>query len=150
MRIKITVDTRQMMDKLKRAPLSERDMLDIEGAGAKVIINSQRTDVPVDTSATKNSINSHITESSSTTVVDEIGPETEYAIYLEYGTGEFAESGKGRKGGWVYKDASGFHFTLGMQPRPFVRPSIFGKEDDIVRAITATYVLLLNMKWQTN
>ena len=31
-----------------------------------------------------------------------IGSSLEYAIYQEYGTGEYALKGNGRKGGWVY------------------------------------------------
>jgi hypothetical protein len=42
----------------------------------------------------------------------------EYAPYLEFGTGEYAENGNGRKGGWSYQDPRGnWHFTLGMKPQ---------------------------------
>lgn len=45
-----------------------------------------------------------------------IGSPLQNAIWEEFGTGEYAESG-GRKGGWVYRDAEGnFHFTLGKRP----------------------------------
>jgi len=137
MTIRLKIDDAKIMRVLRRAPLSVNDMLGIEGTGAKVIVNEQRSLVPFDTAATKLSIDSHIEEMSVKKIVDEIGPETHYAPYLEYGTGEFAESGKGRKGGWMYKDEKGWHFTLGMRPRPFVRPSILGNELNIFKAITA-------------
>lgn len=62
-----------------------------------------------------------------TYVVDEdklqatIGNPLENAIWEEFGTGEYALNGDGRKGGWVYKDDKGeFHFTFGKTPlRPF-------------------------------
>lgn len=39
------------------------------------------------------------------------------AIWEEYGTGEYAAGGDGRKGGWVYRDAAGdWHFTFGKRP----------------------------------
>lgn len=47
-----------------------------------------------------------------------IGSPLENAIWEEFGTGEFALAGNGRKGGWVYRDAKGnFHFTRGKKPR---------------------------------
>jgi hypothetical protein len=149
MKMKIKVDATDFNKSLRRLTLTEQDMLDIEGSGAKQIVNVQRMLVPVDTAATKASVNSHIESSSDERVVDNIGPETDYGLWLEYGTGEFAEGGKGRKGGWVYKDANGFHFTFGMQPRPFVRPSVIGNEGNIERAITATFMIVVKRKWQT-
>ena len=53
-----------------------------------------------------------------------IGSPLDYAMYVEYGTGEFAENGAGRKGGWSYQtpDAK-WHHTNGMAPQPFLRPA---------------------------
>ena len=46
-----------------------------------------------------------------------IGSSDENAIWEEYGTGEHALHGDGRKGGWVYVDANGDgHFTYGKKP----------------------------------
>jgi len=45
-----------------------------------------------------------------------IGSDKENSIWEEYGTGEYALSGDGRQGGWVYKDDEGFHFTKGKTP----------------------------------
>lgn len=52
-----------------------------------------------------------------------IGTPVEYGIYQEYGTGLFAEGGKGRKTGWAYKDEQTGKtvFTRGNRPRPFLR-----------------------------
>lgn len=50
-------------------------------------------------------------------VIGKIGSTLDYAIYREFGTGEFAENGAGRKGGWWYKDPEGkWHFTRGSKP----------------------------------
>jgi hypothetical protein len=47
-----------------------------------------------------------------------IGSPLENAIWNEYGTGEFAAKGNGRKGGWVYRDAEGnYYHTKGKKPR---------------------------------
>ncbi|MBO5163241.1 MAG: HK97 gp10 family phage protein [Ruminococcus sp.] len=46
-----------------------------------------------------------------------IGNPLENAIWEEFGTGEYALQGNGRKGGWVYKDDSGdYRFTRGKKP----------------------------------
>lgn len=149
MRMKLVIDDSKMKRVLRRARLSTQDMLDIEYSGSRVIVNRQRERVPVDTAATKVSIESHIEEASAERVVDEIGPETDYGPYLEYGTGKFAESGRGRKGGWFYVDAKGVgHFTFGMKARPFVRPSVLKGMTEVLNAIKHAYVLTLGRKWQ--
>lgn len=46
-----------------------------------------------------------------------IGSPLENAIWEEFGTGEYALNGDGRKGGWFYKDEKGNgHFTYGKKP----------------------------------
>lgn len=46
-----------------------------------------------------------------------IGSNHENAIWEEFGTGEHALAGNGRKGGWSYKDAKGkWHHTTGKKP----------------------------------
>lgn len=53
-----------------------------------------------------------------------IGSNLFYSVYVELGTGIFAEKGNGRKTPWVWKDFNGkWHFTRGMAPRPFLRPA---------------------------
>lgn len=47
-----------------------------------------------------------------------IGSNYENAIWEEFGTGEYALEGNGRKGGWHYVDEKGKgHFTYGKKPR---------------------------------
>lgn len=46
-----------------------------------------------------------------------IGSSEENAIWEEFGTGEYALKGNGRKGGWAYEDEKGdWHFTHGKSP----------------------------------
>ena len=46
-----------------------------------------------------------------------IGSSDENAIWEEFGTGEYALEGNGRKGGWFYVDEKGDgHFTHGKKP----------------------------------
>ena len=50
----------------------------------------------------------------------------EYAPYVEFGTGLFAEDGNGRADvPWHYKDDAGeWHTTSGQRPQPFMRPAL--------------------------
>lgn len=59
-------------------------------------------------------------------VVDEtrlegmVASDSENAVWEEFGTGEYALNGNGRKGGWRYVDEKGQgHFTYGKRP---IRP----------------------------
>ena len=73
-------------------------------------------------------------------VVDEteltgyVGSNYDNAIWEEFGTGEYALNGDGRKGGWRYVDAEGKgHFTYGKRPR---RP-LFKAFTDLMEKIIA-------------
>lgn len=68
----------------------------------------------VDTGKTKNSFRHQVKDSEHTAY---IGSSDENAIWEEFGTGEYALEGNGRKGGWYYEDAKGEgHFTHGKKP----------------------------------
>lgn len=65
-----------------------------------------------------------------------VGSPLDYAMYVEYGTGEFAENGKGRKGGWGYTDEEGIeHWTRGNKPQPFLRPAFRRKHKQVEEII---------------
>lgn len=58
-------------------------------------------------------------------VIGEVYSPLEYAIYVEYGTGQYAEGGNGRKTPWVYMgDDGNFYTTSGQHPQPFLRPAL--------------------------
>lgn len=53
-----------------------------------------------------------------------IGTDVEYAPYVEFGTGIYAENGDGRQTPWIWTDDSGqTHLTHGQKPQPFLRPA---------------------------
>lgn len=47
-----------------------------------------------------------------------VGNPDENALWEEFGTGEYALKGDGRRGGWVYRDplSGDFYFTYGKRP----------------------------------
>ena len=60
----------------------------------------------------------------------------EYAPYVEYGTGLYAEGGNGRKDvPWAYEDeeTGELIWTAGQKPIPFLRPALYENRTEIVR-----------------
>lgn len=73
---------------------------------------------PVDTGNLRNSISHRVSES---TVY--IGSPTEYAPYVEFGTGRYVAGG--RPTPWAYQDEKGnWHRTVGAKPQPFIKPAV--------------------------
>ena len=61
----------------------------------------------------------------------------EYAPYVEFGTGLFAEDGNGRKDvPWHYQDDKAeWHTTSGMEPQPYMRPALHENRLEIIRIL---------------
>lgn len=87
-------------------------MYEIGGAIQKQVQDNSR----VDTGATKGSYDYKVIESTGKAEV-QVGSDMENAIWEEFGTGEYALHGDGRKGGWSYVDEKGEgHHTYGKTP----------------------------------
>ncbi len=87
---------------------------------AEMIVDSVKQNTAVDTGKTRDGWSKIVNTDNDFAVV---ANPLENAVWEEFGTGEYALSGNGRKGGWVYKGKDGeFHYTRGKQPkRPFQR-----------------------------
>lgn len=60
----------------------------------------------------------------------------EYAPYVEYGTGLFAEDGGRTDVPWNYKDDEGeWHTTSGQKPQPFMRPAFNENREKILQIL---------------
>lgn len=125
-KLDIEIDDRKVLKALKRAKMSETDMLEIEAPMGLTVVNKQREKVPVLTAATQNSVTPEIQEASDEKVVDHIGPQTDYAPSIEFGI-------KKRP-----------NYPI----QPFVRPSIFGNERNIINVATTAYKKVLRRLWQ--
>ena len=77
----------------------------------------------VDTGQTRGSYK-YVVDSTGNESTVSVGSDLENAIWEEFGTGEYAANGDGRKGGWVYmseKDGK-YHHTYGKKPnKPLTR-----------------------------
>ena len=93
---------------------------------------------PVDTGQLKGSWDYRVDESK---LEATIGSPLENAIWSEFGTGEHALEGNGRKGGWSYKDDHGdWPHTFGKKPeRTFdkvykgLKPKIIKRAEDVLK-----------------
>lgn len=60
----------------------------------------------------------------------------EYAPYVEFGTGLFAETQGRADVPWCYQDDEGvWHSTSGQKPQPFMRPALNQNRADILRLL---------------
>jgi HK97 gp10 family phage protein len=60
----------------------------------------------------------------------------EYAPYVEYGTGLFAEEGGRRDVPWHYQDDEGeWHSTSGQHPQPYMRPALNDNRAQIINIL---------------
>lgn len=60
----------------------------------------------------------------------------EYAPYIEFGTGLFAEDSGRQDVPWHYQDDEGnWHSTSGMKPQPYMRPALNENRNRIIELI---------------
>lgn len=60
----------------------------------------------------------------------------EYAPYVEYGTGLYAEFGGRQDVPWTYRDEKGnWQVTSGMHPSPYFRPALYENREKILKII---------------
>lgn len=114
------------------------DTATIENAMGKVcavIEGAAKQNAPKDTGALRNSIQSRV-ERTADGIEGVVFTPLEYAPYVEYGTGLFAESGGRMDVPWNYQDDKGeWHSTSGMKPQPFMRPAVDENRETILRIL---------------
>lgn len=100
-----------------------------------LVERSAKQIAPKDTGALRNSIASRV-ENTDGEIRGVVYTPLEYAPYVEYGTGLFAENG-GRKTGWAYEDekTGEMIFTRGQHPQPFLRPALNENREKITRLL---------------
>ena len=120
-----------------------KDMVDTDkmvaamGKACALVEKEAKFNAPKDTGALRRSISSKV-EVEGKEVIGTVFTPLEYAPYIEYGTGLFAESGGRKDVPWNYKDDKGeWHSTRGMQPQPFMRPALQENRERILEYIKA-------------
>lgn len=101
-----------------------------------LVERSAKQKAPKGTGELRNSITSRI-DTTGGEISGVVYTPVEYAPYVEFGTGLFAEGGNGRKDvPWAYKDEKGeWHSTSGMHPQPFLRPALDDNRTQIIKIL---------------
>ena len=114
------------------------DTSNLEGAIGKacaLVERDAKIKAPKDNGALRRSITSKV-EVGGTDITGVIYTPLEYAPYVEYGTGLFAEEGGRKDVPWRYQDDKGnWHTTSGQKPQPFMRPALNENREEIKRLI---------------
>lgn len=101
------------------------------GKACALVERSAKQKAPKDTGALIRSIASRV-EGTEGIVYTPL----EYAPYVEFGTGLFAENGGRMDVPWNYKDDKGeWHSTSGQKPQPFMRPALEENREEIMRIL---------------
>ena len=119
------------LEKLSNTENIEKAM----GKACAVVEAAAKQNAPKDTGALRSSITSKV-EVEGKEVIGTIFTPLEYAPYIEYGTGLFAESGGRKDVPWNYQDDKGeWHSTSGIKPHPFMRPAIEDNRNKIIKIL---------------
>lgn len=101
------------------------------GKACALVERAAKQKAPKDNGELRRSISSKVEDG-----VGEVFTPLEYAPYVEYGTGLFAEEGGRTNVPWSYQDDSGeWHSTSGQHPQPFMRPALDENREQIKRII---------------
>lgn len=100
-----------------------------------IVERSAKEKAPKDTGALRRSITSRV-DSAGLDIEGVVYTPLEYAVYVEMGTGLFAENGGRTDVPWCYQDDKGeWHSTSGMHPHPYMRPALYENRDKIIQTL---------------
>lgn len=110
------------------------DTVDLTQALGKACALVERTAkqlAPKDSGELRRSITSKVENN-----VGVVSTPLEYAPYVEFGTGLFAEGGGRSDVPWCYQDDKGdWHSTSGQKPQPFMRPALNQNREKIIEIL---------------
>lgn len=106
------------------------------GMACALVEGEAKKNAPKGNGELRRSIESRVEENGGD-LVGVVSTPLEYAPYVEYGTGLFAEEGNGRQDvPWHYQDEKGeWHTTKGQKPHPYLRPALHDNREKILRII---------------
>ena len=105
------------------------------GRACAIVERSAKEKAPKGTGELRRSITSRI-EQDGDDLTGVVFTPLEYAPYVEYGTGLFAEEGGRKDVPWHYQDDEGnWHSTSGQHPQPFLRPALNENREEIIRIL---------------
>lgn len=115
--------------------VDEQKLKSALGRACALVERSAKQKAPKGTGELRRSITSKV-EGSGSNAVGVVFTPLEYAPYVEFGTGLFAENGGRQDVPWNYQDDEGeWHSTSGMHPQPFMRPALNENREQIKRIL---------------
>lgn len=106
------------------------------GKACALVERAAKEKAPKNSGELRRSITSKV-ETQGGEVVGIVFTPLEYAPYIEYGTGLFAEEGGRKDVPWNYQDDKGeWHSTSGQHPHPYMRPALNENREEIKRILS--------------
>lgn len=105
------------------------------GTACALVERAAKQNAPKGNGELRRSITSEVKGEGSATIGVIFTP-LEYAPYVEFGTGLFAEKGGRTDVPWRYQDEKGeWHSTSGQTPSPYLRPALIDNREEIKRLL---------------
>lgn len=115
--------------------MDDKKLIKALGKACALVERDAKKKAPKGTGELRNSITSKV-EREGNGAVGIVFTPLEYAPYVEFGTGLFAEDGGRTDVPWNYQDDKGeWHSTSGMHPQPFMRPALNENREKIKRLL---------------
>ena len=129
------------IENLNDFKIDESKIYQAIGRACALVERAAKEKAPKDTGALRRSITSEV-DNSSGEMVGVVFTPLEYAPYVEFGTGLFAEKGGRQDVPWNYQDDEGnWHSTSGQRPQPFMRPALDENREAILNIIKEALTL---------
>ena len=126
----VKIDSNSLLKRIDKM-CSETNISAAIGKACALVEGEAKKKAPKDTGALRRSISSTVKG-----LEGIVFTPLEYAPYVEYGTGLFAEKGGRKNVPWYYKDEEGkWHITSGQHPHPYMRPALNENREEILRLI---------------
>lgn len=107
------------------------DLTQALGKACALVERTAKQLAPKDSGELRRSITSKVENN-----VGVVSTPLEYAPYVEFGTGLFAEGGGRSDVPWCYQDDKGdWHSTSGQKPQPFMRPALNQNRERIIEIL---------------
>ena len=126
----VKIDSNSLLKRIDKM-CSETNISAAIGKACALVEGEAKKKAPKDTGALRRSISSTVKGTEGIVFTP-----LEYAPYVEYGTGLFAEKGGRKDVPWYYKDEEGkWHRSSGQHPHPYMRPALNENREEVLRLI---------------
>lgn len=131
----ITLEGFNEVEEKLNSLLSEEELIKAMGKACAIVERAAKQKAPKGNGELRRSITSKV-QGIGQDVEGVVYTPLEYAPYVEFGTGLFAEDGGRTDVPWCYQDDEGeWHSTSGQKPQPFMRPALYDNVEQIKQTL---------------